>query len=277
MPELPEVETVRRALLPHLQGARLGRVRTFTPSLRHPLDAEALSRHIRRRAVRDLRRLGKYLVLELTSQRALLLHLGMSGAFRVVPSNEPVGPHERYTIGLGGSRELRFVDPRRFGVAEPVDLPDVGSWPDELAHLGPDALDASFDGDRFYEQSRSRSTPTKVLLLDQGLVAGIGNIYANEACYRSKIRPARQARRLTRPECARLVQSARAVLQAAIKQGGTTLRDHRQVDGSEGRFRIRLAVYGRDGEPCRRRGCDGTVRRTVLSGRGTFHCPVCQR
>jgi len=274
MPELPEVETVGRALHRRLAGRRIGRILPLVARLRTPL-VPARLRKAEGRRVLGVRRRGKSLVVELEGDCALLVHLGMSGSFRDARPEEPVRPHDRVRILLDPGAEVRFYDPRRFGRLELVELPAAGADPDELAGLGPEPLDRGWTGAALRIALRGRRTAIKPTLLDQRIVAGIGNIYASEALFRARLDPRLPAGRLGPRACARLVSAVRAVLREAIRRGGTTLRDHRRLDGTTGAFALRLRVYGRDGEPCR--VCGATVRRFVQAGRSTYHCAACQR
>lgn len=276
MPELPEVETISRALRPHLLGRRLLEVHATVTALRTPLDLKRLRDGCVGRTVVDVRRRGKHIVVELDDARALLLHLGMTGAFRICASAAPALPHDRLAVTLDDGRVWRFHDPRRFGSATVVALPHPGAWPECLAMLGPEPLGGEFTATYLRNRARARNLPVKNLLMDQRVVVGVGNIYANEALFRARISPHRQAARLGDAACARLAQHVREVLTAAIERGGTTISDFRNIDGAEGRFRTHLNVYGKDGECCPRCGPAAHIRRTVLAGRSTFHCPHCQ-
>jgi len=271
LPELPEVETTRRGLEPHLAGRRILRVDVRQPRLRRPVPRTLPSRLTGAR-IRDLRRRSKYLLLE-TDRGAALIHLGMSGSLRVVPAAAPPGKHEHYDLVLDDGRAIRYRDPRRVGV-----LLWAGEHPDEhplLAAIGPEPFDAAFDGTWLHARSRGRAAPVKTFLMNPAVVAGVGNIYANEALYRAGIHPHRPAGRVGRARYARLAAAVRAVLADAIAHGGTTLRDFVAGEGTPGYFRIRLDVYGREGEPCRR--CRTPIRRVVIGQRSTYFCPRCQR
>jgi formamidopyrimidine-DNA glycosylase len=273
MPELPEVETVRLTLAPAI-GSRVTDVWTSALSLRNqPLDRRALERAARGKVMEGVRRLGKYLLLDFPT-RAVVVHLGMSGRLRLFDRAVPNPPHTHVVFRLRGGRELRFSDPRRFGQ---VSVAVRGAERDHpsLAVLGPDPLLDPIDGALMYQMCRARR-PIKLLLLDQAAIAGIGNIYASEALWEARIRPTLAAERLSRPRAAALATAVRAVLDRALVHGGTSLRDFVDADGREGENSHYLRVYGRDGEGCRRRGCSGTIRRTVQGGRATFHCPMCQ-
>jgi formamidopyrimidine-DNA glycosylase len=287
MPELPEVETVCRALKPHLAGRRITEVRTLTTGLRNPLDAAALRAFCAGRTVCDVRRRAKYIIVEFAPSpgkkaagaavSALLLHLGMTGAFRVCPAGGPLEKHARVVWTLDGGEEWRFLDARRFGSVECCELRTSGAVPAELDRLGVEPLEAGFTAEFLWRQSRGRSCPVKCLLMDQAVVVGIGNIYASETCFRAGVLPQRPAKRVTRAECARLVREARAVLRKAIACGGSTIRNFSGVNGSEGHFVTELNVYGRAGRPCPRCGAAHAVQKIVLGGRSSFYCPACQK
>ncbi len=276
MPELPEVETVCRALRPHLLGKIIRQVEITVPSLREPLDLPALRRAVKNRKILDVRRRAKFIIVELTGRRALLLHLGMTGAFRICPLAEKPDAHDRVLWTLSGKRSWRLHDPRRFGCVKACRLERAGAWPAELDYLGPEPLGDSFNTGFLFQITRKRQRSIKLLLMDQKIVAGIGNIYASEALFRAGVRPGRACGRLTRRECRGLVRACKAVLRESIQAGGTTISDFRSVDGSEGRFKRKLDVYGRADEACHR--CrKGTIRRIVQGGRSTYYCPRCQR
>lgn len=273
MPELPEVETVRLTLAPAI-GQRVTEVWTSGLPLRlnHPVDQAALRRAARGNVLEDVRRLGKYLLLDFPT-RSVVVHLGMSGRLRLFDREAPTPPHTHVVFRMG-PRELRFTDPRRFGQ---VSVAVRGAERDHpsLAVLGPDPLIDRIDGALMYELCRTKR-PVKLLLLDQSAIAGVGNIYASEALWEARIRPTLPAVRVSRPRAADLAQAVRAVLDRALEHGGTSLRDFVDADGREGQHSHYLWVYGREEEPCRRKECGGTIRRTVLGGRATFHCPGCQ-
>ena len=273
MPELPEVETVRRALEAEVSGRLVTAVRGRPVRLRRPLDPDAVRAGLVGRRLAGFRRRGKFLLLDTTDGGGLLVHLGMSGRLRLWPEGTTAGSHTHLRLSLDDGRELALVDPRRFGLA--VFLPP-GAEAEEpaLVALGPDALDPDLPEvlDAALERRRA---PVKAVLLDQRVVAGLGNIYACEALWRAGVHPARPARSLSRPRRRRLGAAAREVLEEAVARGGTTLRDFAGVDGRAGMFRLELAVYGREGEPCPR--CRAPVRRAPLAGRSTWWCPRCQR
>ncbi|MBV6424508.1 MAG: Formamidopyrimidine-DNA glycosylase [Steroidobacteraceae bacterium] len=271
MPELPEVETTRRGIEPHVVGRRIRALTVSEPRLRWPIDARLPARIAGQRVVRAGRR-AKYLLLELETG-TLLLHLGMSGSLRVLPAETPRARHDHFDVVLDSGTALRFNDPRRFGSllyteADPAHHP-------LLAPLAPEPLDAGFDADYLWRATRRRRVAIKQLIMNARLVVGVGNIYASEALFRARIRPGREARRLTRNDIARLVRAIRGVLAGAVKAGGTTLRDYVGADGSPGYFRQKLYVYERAGLPCRR--CRTPIRRRMQGQRATYWCPQCQR
>ncbi len=270
MPELPEVETTRRGIAPHVLGRRVTRVVVRNGRLRWPVPAD-LSATLAGQCVRDVRRRGKYLLLECDAG-TLILHLGMSGSLRVVPHGLPAGPHDHLDIEVGDAA-LRLRDPRRFGSVHWT-AGDPASHP-LLARLGPEPLERGFDGGCLHAAARGRRVSVKALLMDSHVVVGVGNIYANEALFRAGIRPRRRCDRLTREECRRLAVTVRSVLAQAVEQGGTSLRDFVREDGRPGYFVQELKVYGRGGMPCL--ACGATLKETRQGQRTTVYCPRCQR
>ena len=277
MPELPEVETVCRALRPHLIGRRIADVAVHVPRVRNALDPAALRRACVGRDICAIRRRGKFLVVAFDNGTGLLLHLGMTGGFRVCPADEPLAKHTRVAWELADGLSWRFADARRFGLVQVCRVSAATGLPDELAHFGPEPLMAAFSPAYLFTRTRRRGSAIKSLIMNQEIVAGVGNIYANEACFRAAIRPQRPARQLKPAECAVLVREIKRVLREAIRCGGTTISDFRSVDGAEGRFHVALKAYGRTGEPCPRCGEPHRIQRLVLAGRATFYCPQCQR
>lgn len=270
MPELPEVETTRRGIAPHLRGRTVTAVRVRDRRLRWPVPAR-LANVLPGQALRAVDRRGKYLLLRFEAG-TLLVHLGMSGSLRVVRSEVPPGPHDHVDV-VFGTQALRLRDPRRFGSLHWV-TGDAAAHP-LLARLGPEPLGEGFDADFLHRAARRRRVAAKTLVMDSHVVVGVGNIYANEALFRARIRPTRRSDRLTRADCARLVEAVREVLTAAIAAGGTTLRDYVREDGSAGYFVSDLQVYGRGGEPCPR--CGTPLKALRLGQRATVYCPHCQR
>jgi formamidopyrimidine-DNA glycosylase len=270
MPELPEVETTRRGLAPHLVGRRVVALDVRQPKLRWPIPRE-LRVQLPGQRIEAIERRAKYLLVH-TGPGSALLHLGMSGSLRVLPATTPVGPHDHVDWRLDSGRVLRFTDPRRFGsqLWQPR-----GETHELLAGLGPEPLSDAFDGDHLWLRSRGRRAAVKLFLMDQGIVVGVGNIYASEALFAAGIHPRRAAGSVSRERYARLAAEVKRILAYAIGRGGTTLRDFISPDGTPGYFEQELMVYGRAGEPCR--ACGTPVRASVIGQRSTFHCPRCQR
>lgn len=275
MPELPEVETVVRQLERHLKRRTILTVETHIPRLRKALDADKLTADCVQQRIEGLYRRGKYFVVELSGETALLMHLGMSGSCRIRPADEPAAKHEHVVFALDNGESWRFSDPRRFGVVQSFDN-RVDKWPPpELASLGPEPLDDDFHTAYLFRATRKRKPAIKPLLLDQRIVAGVGNIYASELLFRAGVRPGRAAWRVTRSECERTVAATKEVLAEAIAAGGTTIDTYENVDGEAGRFDRELRVYGRTGEPCLT--CRTLIKQQIHSGRSTYYCPSCQR
>ena len=270
MPELPEVETTRRGIRRALRGRHVTEFVLRNHKLRWPVD-RALVKTLPGKAVRDVRRRAKYLLIELDGG-TLIAHLGMSGSLRVMPVEAPWLKHDHYELRLDDGRGLRFNDPRRFGSLHWVPG-DPGEHP-LLAGLGPEPLEAGFDADYLADRARGRRVAIKPFLMDQRIVVGVGNIYASEALFRAGIHPRRAAGRVSRERLGGLVAGVQAVLGEAIRQGGTTLRDYVSANGTPGYFRQKLFVYERAGEPCRT--CGSTVRQVVQGQRSTYFCPRCQ-
>lgn len=270
MPELPEVETTRRGLAPHVVGRRVVEVTVREPRLRWPVTPQ-LSRDLPGRRIDNLTRRAKYLLLA-AGDGHLLMHLGMSGRLRVVPADTPAGLHDHLDIRLDSGQVMRLNDPRRFGCALWLRQP-----PDEhalIAGLGPEPLSDAFNGDWLYARSRGRRAAVKAFIMDAANVVGVGNIYASEALFDAGIHPSRPAGRIGRARYARLVEAIKQTLARAIDAGGTTLRDYIGVDGGTGWFQLSLAVYGREGQPCPRDAMP--IRRRIIGQRSTFFCPRCQ-
>jgi formamidopyrimidine-DNA glycosylase len=271
MPELPEVETTRLGIEPHVLDRRIVALAVHEPRLRWPVDAQLPARVAGQRVLRAGRR-AKYLLLELEAG-TLLLHLGMSGSLRVLPAATPRIAHDHFDLVLDSGATLRFNDPRRFGSL--LYTEDDPARHPLLAALAPEPLEASFDAPYLWRVTRKRRVAVKQLIMNSRLVVGVGNIYASEALFRARIRPGRAARSLSAKDAARLVRAIRAVLANAVRAGGTTLRDYVNADGAPGYFRQKLYVYERAGKPCR--VCRTPIRRSVQGQRATYWCPECQR
>lgn len=274
MPELPEAENICRALDRALRGRTITRVEVFTPAMRTsllPLESAKLE-GLR---ITGTRRRGRYVVADLSDGRALLMHFGMSGVVRVEGAEIPRRKHEHVFLHLDDGRIFRFECTRRFSLLEVVSEFGADGWPAALSSLGAEPLSEKFDGAYLYSVSRRRKVAVKLLLMDNSVVTGIGNIYANEALFSAKVSPLRPAAELTRVECRRLVAAAKSILLRAIDAGGTTISDFLNVDGTEGKFVRELKIYGRAGQPCPVCGCG--VESVRQGGRSSFYCPKCQK
>jgi formamidopyrimidine-DNA glycosylase len=293
MPELPEVETVRRGLAPAMEGARFTEVEARRGDLRWPLPAD-FAKRLQGCAVQGLGRRAKYLLVDLSSGEVLLMHLGMSGSFRVFGGGEESRPgayhhervqhlaHDHVVFHMSNGAVITFNDPRRFGSMKLVPRAELEREP-LLRALGPEPLGNEFDAVMLARACRGKKTSLKAALSDQRVVAGLGNIYVCEALHRARLSPRRRASTIATRTGApteraeKLVQGIRDVLNAAIKAGGSSLRDHRRTDGALGDFQHDFRVYDREGKPCPTPGCKGTVRRITQGGRSTFFCPACQK
>jgi len=288
MPELPEVETVRRGLAPVLEGARLSRVEARRPDLRFPLPQGFVQRLTGARIER-LERRAKYLLAPLDRGDTLVMHLGMTGRFEIAGAAQaatrpgdfalaaPPNPrHAHVVFHTDAGATVTFYDPRRFGYMDLIATDALAEHP-WFRGLGPEPLGCGFDAAHLAADLAGRRAPIKAALLDQRLVAGLGNIYVCEALHRAGIDPETAAGAISRRRLTALVKAIRDVLAEAIEAGGSTLRDYAAADGALGYFQHRFAVYGREGEPCLKARCGGTVRRIVQSGRSTFACDSCQR
>ena len=283
MPELPEVETVRRGLAPVMEGRVIASARARRPDLRWPLPHDFAAR-LTGRTVLRLRRRSKYLLADLSGGETLLIHLGMSG--RMLISAVPVGDfhhcsavhekHDHVVFDMDNGKRITFNDARRFGAMD-LTATDGANQHWLLRDLGPEPLGNRFDAVYLAARLAGRKTSIKAALMDQRLVAGLGNIYVCEALFAARISPKRPAGRIGGGRLADLVLAIRQVLQDGIRAGGSTLRDHRQASGELGYFQHHFRVYDREGQPCIGDGCTGTVRRIVQGGRSSFYCPSCQR
>jgi formamidopyrimidine-DNA glycosylase len=279
MPELPEVETVRRGLAPVLEGRRLVRVVARRPDLRLPLPAK-LSARLSGRTVISVDRRSKYMLWRLDDGQVVILHLGMSGRMRIFETAPAPEPHDHVEFETDQGAVIRFNDPRRFGMLLLSREEDLASHP-LLAEIGPEPLDNSFDGPALQERLAGRNGPIKNALLNQQVVAGLGNIYVSESLFRAGISPRRRASTIKNDRAERLVLAIRDVLAAAIRAGGSSLRDHRQPSGELGYFQHSFSVYDRQGKACPGCDCDvavtGGIRRIVQGARATYYCSRRQR
>jgi formamidopyrimidine-DNA glycosylase len=297
MPELPEVETVRRGLEPAMEGARFTKVEVHRGDLRWPLPKDFVPR-LEGNTVTGIGRRAKYLLADLSSGDVLLMHLGMSGSFYVFDENGAGGgrgnpgnyyhersqhaAHDHVVFHMSSGAIVTFNDPRRFGSMKIVPRQKLDAEP-LLNRLGPEPLGNEFDAAMLARACKGKKTSLKAALSDQRVVAGLGNIYVCEALYRARLSPKRMASTIASKTCApneraeRLVEGIKAVLQDAIKAGGSSLRDHKRTDGELGMFQHHFRVYDREGEKCPAAGCHGKIKRIVQNGRSTFYCPSCQK
>ncbi|MGB0661284.1 MAG: bifunctional DNA-formamidopyrimidine glycosylase/DNA-(apurinic or apyrimidinic site) lyase [Mangrovicoccus sp.] len=287
MPELPEVETVRQGLRPYLEGHRISHADIRRPDLRWPFP-DRMAERLTGARILTLRRRSKYLLADLDSQETLLIHLGMSGRMIIFDpqgqsksqalfhtQNAP-DKHDHVILHFDNGHRVVFNDPRRFGAMDLIETPEVETHK-LLASLGPEPFGNQFNESYAVDRLKTRNTPIKTALLDQKFVAGLGNIYVCEVLFRAGVSPKRKAKDISSSRLAKLVPIIRDVLQEAIAAGGSSLKDFRQADGDLGYFQHAFQVYGREGEPCKKTGCGGTVARISQSGRSSFYCSACQR
>ncbi len=280
MPELPEVETVRKGLEPYMSGHVIAVANIRRPDLRWPFPDNMAARLMGKRVER-LRRRSKYILCDLDSGETLLIHLGMSGRMTISPPDKthlhPVlQKHDHVVLDMDNGARITFNDARRFGAMDLLDT-KTAEQHKLLASLGPEPLGNRFDESYFVAALKGKNTPIKSALLDQRIVAGLGNIYVCEALWRTAISPLRKAGKLSKLRAASLVPAIRSVLTDAIAAGGSSLKDYRQADGELGYFQHSFAVYGREGKLCHRPDCKGEIIRKVQSGRSSFYCPKCQK
>ncbi|MBW6416205.1 bifunctional DNA-formamidopyrimidine glycosylase/DNA-(apurinic or apyrimidinic site) lyase [Celeribacter sp. PS-C1] len=283
MPELPEVETVRRGLEPSMAGVRITQADVNRPDLRWPFP-ERMAERLTGARVERLRRRSKYILADLDTAETLLIHLGMSG--RMTVSGDPLGQfvhdhpalekHDHVVFHMENGARVTFNDPRRFGAMDMMATGEEAAHP-LLAKLGPEPLGNAFSEDHLIAKLKGKNTPIKSALLDQHVVAGLGNIYVCEVLFRAGIHPARKVSRISDARIATLVPIIREVLLEAIEAGGSSLKDFRQADGELGYFQHNFRVYGREGQPCVAPDCASVVKRITQSGRSSFFCPSCQR
>lgn len=277
MPELPEVESLRRILARTAVGRTIERVRIAEPRLRRTV-AHGFAAGVEGRRILRLGRRAKYLIIELSDGAAMLVHLGMSGSLTHrgidFDATEFAARHDHLEFALDDRTRLVYNDPRRFGLIRLVPRGELPSTP-ELAGLGPEPLSAAFNAEYLARIARGRRAAIKNLIMDQRVVAGIGNIYASEILFRAGVRPTRRAARVTRKELERIVAASAPILRAAISSRGTTFRNYRDAEGQPGRFAPRLMAYGREGKPCH--VCGSLIRNVVVGQRASFFCPRCQR
>ena len=273
MPELPEVETIGRALKEYLAGKIIRGVEVFAPRLREPLDSLKDPR-LTGKKVLDVRRRGRYLIVELEDDLALLMHFGMSGVLKTVPLDQKRAKHEHVIFDLGNNESLRFECPRRFSLLKLIELPR-GAEPEELAKLGVEPLSGDFNAEYFCRCAQKRKLTLKEFLMDNSVVTGVGNIYATEALFNTRLSPLRCACNVTPAEAELLIAEVKDILLKSIASGGTTFSDYRQLDGSTGKYVLQLKAYGRAGEPCP--VCRETLSSVKQGGRTTVYCKNCQK
>jgi len=283
MPELPEVETVRRGLVPSMENVVIERADVNRPDLRWPFP-ENMAQRLSGQRVTSLTRRSKYILVHLESAETLLIHLGMSG--RMTISGDPLGQfindhpqlqkHDHVIFHMANGARITFNDARRFGAMDIIAASELETHP-LLANIGPEPLGNAFNAPYLADKLSAKKSPIKSALLDQRVVAGLGNIYVCEVLFRTGIHPERKASDLTTKEYAKLVPEIRQVLEEAIEAGGSSLRDYRQADGELGYFQHRFKVYGREGEQCSAPQCTADIERITQSGRSSFYCPNCQR
>ncbi len=271
MPELPEVETSRRGIEPHILGQRVSDVIIRQNKLRWPVSA-SIKKMLPSQLIRKVDRRGKYLLVK-TDKGTLIIHLGMSGSLRILPADSAAEKHDHFEIQFENGKALRLRDPRRFGAV-------LWTTKDPLQHkllkqLGPEPLSDLFNTDYLYTASRNRKVAIKTLVMNSHIVVGVGNIYASESLFLAGINPKRSAHRISKLRYEKLVAAIKTILQKAIEQGGTTLRDFTQEDGKPGYFQQTLAVYGRQNQPCR--VCGTPIKQFTQAQRSTYYCPQCQK
>jgi formamidopyrimidine-DNA glycosylase len=274
MPELPEVETIVNALDRELSGRQFTEIKTFIDAIRYPLTLQNETALLGS-PITAVRRRARYIIIELANRYAVIIHLGMSGSIRIVDPETVRRRHEHIIFSLDNNLTMRFDCPRRFGFVKHECLSAPGAEPAMLRELGVEPLTDAFSADYFFRIAEKCRGAVKNLLMNNAVVVGVGNIYANEALFAAGIHPARRACQLTRTEAAALVAEVKKVLLRAIAAGGTTFSDYRQVDGSEGKFVRELNIYGRSREPCIR--CGTLTAEERIGGRNSFFCPRCQR
>jgi formamidopyrimidine-DNA glycosylase len=274
VPELPEVEVIRRGLTPHLVGRAINRVVISNRRLRLPVPRAKLNLWIQSHRVKSVDRRAKYLLVKMNSGAMLVLHLGMTGRLAFFANGTPRAAHDHLRFELDSGFELRFNDVRRFGSVQVLGPEDVEGT-QIFAGLGPEPLGPDLSSDYLLERARSKVRPIKNFLMDARVVVGIGNIYANEILFAAGIKPTRGVGTLGKPSWERVIQASRQVLEKAIACGGTTISDYVRSSGEAGYFQCELRVYGREGEVCQR--CRSLISRQVLAGRATFYCPECQK
>ncbi len=275
MPELPEAETIAAGLRKCLVGKKINKVVCRTKSLRRPLSQKKLNNDCKNTTITSVTRRGKAIIIELSNEKSIIIQLGMTGSCRLCPTKEKPRKHEHILFNLSGNKSWRYEDPRRFGMVESYSPNNKENLPIFLINVGPEPFSNDFSAKYLFNLTKKRKSKIKEILLNQKIVAGIGNIYASEILFRAKINPSRPANSLSLPDCRKLVKYTVIILQDAINAGGTTISDYKDVNGDEGKFTRELLVYGRAGEQCTK--CKTIIVLTTIGGRSTFHCPKCQK
>lgn len=276
MPELPEVETILRGVRPHLLGRKVLEISHSGKDLRQPVPMVVLRNNLLGSEIVDVRRRAKYLLVCFSNHCIMTIHLGMTGNLGIFSSDIIPSPHCHLRFRLDNDRELRYTDIRRFGSVQLIEPEETASMEETFfATTGPEPFAESFNADSLFKAAQSRSIGVKTFIMTNSIVAGVGNIYANESLHRAKIAPARKACSLTRKNWAKLVTAIREVLEHAIECGGSTISDYVNADQESGYFQINFQVYGREGEPCH--SCGTPINKQQLAGRASYHCPSCQR
>lgn len=271
MPELPEVETTKRGISPHILGQQITHANIYFPVLRWPINAD-LPKLLKNKVIQTVQRRGKYLILGFEHGN-LLLHLGMSGSLRIVDPQQERKKHDHFEIVFLNGKALRLHDPRRFGAV----IWCESDWRehDLIKSLGPEPLSSEFTTDYLFQRSRKKTVAVKNFIMNSHVVVGVGNIYASEALFIAGINPKRSAGKISKARYEKLTEAIKQVLSSAIRQGGTTLRDFLNAEGSPGYFALHLNVYGRENEPCY--NCQSPIKHCIIGQRATYYCPRCQR
>ena len=275
MPELPEVETITNALRPHLINKNLVSIIPRTEMLRYPLDIGDYPALVESQ-IKSVRRRAKFIVIELSCSFSILIHLGMTGSIRIENSGGKLIRHDHLILKLDDDKSMIFNDPRKFGSVKVYKIEQSGQFPEILKPLPPEPLDDSFNNDYLLPIVKGRSKAIKSVLMDNKLVTGVGNIYACEALFLAGINPMKSSSKLSKKQCQNLINSIKTVLTDSIKLGGTTISDYKKVDGSEGKYSLKLKVYGKERESCVNK-CGSTIKRIKTCGRSTYYCTHCQR
>ncbi len=274
MPELPEVESVRRSLEPQVVGLKIHGIEVFETRLRYPVKPQKLKNRLLKKSIQKIHRRSKYLILDLEDGQHLMVHLGMSGVFYLSESTQTREKHLHIILKIGENKELRFTDPRRFGMFEALSSAEL-KRDKRLLNLGPEPLSEELERDYLFQLSRGVRKPVKNFIMDSRKLVGVGNIYACEALFQAGIHPQRAAGRISAQSWDRLFTAIQSILHQAIQNGGTTVSDFKNGNHEIGNFQNRLQVYQRTGESCNR--CQKTIRQKVLAGRSSYYCPGCQK